>query len=196
MNEKELSKYSVKELFEIINRFESLNAKLSDNLKKSTDTMLKQAKEIESLKEQQDFCISEIHDKLNKPLEIKCSDKFGFECQINGKYVEKSDLYYICDYVRASDIAETLQDNYDIERTVSLKMGYHAVDLMDDKKISIEEAIEEVMSEAKQKEIDTLRDSLIEKYAELIEVCSEQELENELMFVNDVVENLKNSKGE
>ena len=129
--------------------------------------------------------------KIENPLNVKCNDTLIFNITVNGKPMDRSDMYYISDYVRACEIAEFLQNENDIEKKQSIELGYRVVDLIDDEGLTEQQAIYEVMNEEKRKRITQIRNTLTDMYGELFSLCDKEEIESELKFVNDAINNFK-----
>lgn len=70
-----------------------------------------------------------------------------FECSVNGEKIQMRDLVSLYDFYRVSCTAEYINENYGIEISDAMKLGYEVRNMMDDVDISEDEAIQAVFTE-------------------------------------------------
>lgn len=78
---------------------------------------------------------------------IEISNKVPFDCSVNGVKLEVNDLVKLSMFYEASCTAEYLHENYGIEEDVALKLGYEIREMMANKDMTEEEAIDAVFAD-------------------------------------------------
>lgn len=132
------------------------------------DDLLNIIEYLEQEVDKANFVKEEVNKTINKENEgVVVSDKYRYECHVNGILLEPWEMIKIREYYEACCYAEKITDEYDIESAKSIELGYKVRERMSDDNATkedgiIKEIVEATLKEQMEKDIQAIWNKAIQ----------------------------------